>query len=471
MGMMELDKVQLAGAQVTVLGLARSGLAACHLLQEAGARVTVADRKDEGELAAVLGNVDRTHVEVTVGAQYERALDHADLVVISPGVPYRLEALERVRRRGVKVISELELASRFLSAPILAVTGTNGKSTTVTLIGKMLAEQGKRAFVGGNLGTALSEAAWTALQAKKQGKPDPFDYLAVEVSSFQLETIDQFHPWVAAILNVTVDHQDRYDSIEEYLAAKQRIFENQTTEDFALFNMDDSRVAALRSRVRAKRLGFTRTQKIWADLDGGTYLDGDRIVTTVTGLRQEICRRGDLKILGHHNVENVMAAATYAALWGCPTDVIRRVVSTFPGLEHALELVRERRGVRFVNDSKGTNVDATLKALEGIDHPIWLIAGGRDKGGDFSRLTEAVRRRVKHVILIGEAAPLLKQAWAGATAMSEAGSLREAIDLAAREAATGDVVLMSPACASFDMFRDYQDRGRQFKAAVQSLPE
>jgi UDP-N-acetylmuramoylalanine--D-glutamate ligase len=468
--MMEADRVELAGARVTVLGLARSGVAACHLLQEAGARVTVADRKEAAELAPVLKTIDRDRVCIDVGAQYETSLEEADLVVISPGVPYRLEALERVRRRGVKVISELELASRFLSAPILAVTGTNGKSTTVTLIGKMLAEQGKRAFVGGNLGTALSEAARTTLQSTKQGKPEPFDYLVVEVSSFQLETIDQFHPWIAAILNVTVDHQDRYESIDEYLTAKHRIFENQTAADFALFNLDDARVAPLRNRVRAKRLGFTRTQKIGSDLAGGTYLDGDAIVTTVTGSRREICRRSDIRMLGHHNVENVMAAATYAALWGCPNEVIHRVVSTFPGLEHALELVRERRSVRFVNDSKGTNVDATLKALEGIDHPIWLIAGGRDKGGDFSRLTDAVRQRVKHVILIGEAAPLLKKAWAGATTMSEAGSLREAVEFAAREASAGDVVLMSPACASFDMFRDYQDRGRQFKAAVHALP-
>jgi UDP-N-acetylmuramoylalanine--D-glutamate ligase len=471
MPMVETEQVDLSGARVTVLGLARSGVAACRLLREAGARVTVADRKDEGELTGILGAVDRNHVHIALGTHYEGSLDQADLVVISPGVPYRMAALERVRSRGIKVISELELASRFLSAPVLAVTGTNGKSTTITLIGKMLAEHGKRAFVGGNLGTALSEAASTALQAKKEGKPDPYDYLAVEVSSFQLETIDRFHPWAAAILNVTVDHQDRYDSIEEYLAAKRRIFENQTVDDFAIFNLDDPRVAALRTTVRSKRLGFTRTQKIRSDFDGGTYLEGDQIITTVNGRRYEICRRGDLKILGHHNVENVMAASTYAALWGCPPEIIRRVVTTFPGLEHALELVRERRGVRFVNDSKGTNVDATLKALEGIDHPIWLIAGGRDKGGDFSRLTEAVRQRVKHAILIGEAAPLLKAAWSGATTTSEAGSLREAVEWAAREAAAGDVVLMSPACASFDMFRDYQDRGRQFKSAVQSLPE
>ncbi|HEU0068764.1 MAG TPA: UDP-N-acetylmuramoyl-L-alanine--D-glutamate ligase, partial [Nitrospiraceae bacterium] len=380
--------VELAGARVTVMGLARSGVAASRLLQAAGARVTVADRKESAELTSALGAIDRDHVGVTVGPQYESSLDVADLVVISPGVPYRLASLEAVRRRGVKVISELELASQFFRSPLLAITGTNGKSTTVTLIGKFLAESGKRAFVGGNLGTALSEAAVKDLRATQTGKPSPFDYLVVEVSSFQLETIDRFRPWVAALLNVTVDHQDRYESLDEYVAAKQRIFENQVASDFALFNLDDDRVAALRHRVRATRLGFTTASAIGVDMYGGTYLEGDRIVTTVTGVRQEICRRSEIRIIGHHNVQNVMAASTYAVLCGCPLDAIRRVLTTFPGLEHALEIVRERRGVRFVNDSKGTNVDATLKALESIDQPIWLIAGGRDKGGDFSRLAQ-----------------------------------------------------------------------------------
>jgi len=203
---------------------------------------------------------------------------------------------------------------------------------------------------------------------------------------------------------------------------------------------------------------------------GGTCLDGDRIVTTVTGVRQEICHRSDVRIIGNHNVENVMAAATYAVLCGCSFDAIRRVLTTFPGLEHALEIVRERRGVRFVNDSKGTNVDATIKALESIDQPIWLIAGGRDKGGDFSRLAQLVSRRVTRVILIGEAAPLLRQAWGGVAAITEAATLQDAVDLAAQGASPGDVVLLSPACASFDMFSDYQDRGRQFKALVHALP-
>ena len=430
----------------------------------------MADRKESAELASVLDAIDRDHVRVTVGARYESSLDEADLVVISPGVPYRLAPLEAVRRRGVKVISELELASRFLRSPLLAVTGTNGKSTTVTLIGKFLAESGKQAFVGGNLGTALSEAAVEDLRASKAGKPSPYDYLVVEVSSFQLETIDRFHPWIAALLNVTVDHQDRYESLDEYLAAKQRILENQTTSDFALFNLDDDRVAALRQRVRAKRLGFTGRSTISADMYAGTYLEGDVIVTTVTGVRQEVCHRSEIRIIGNHNVENVMAAATYAVLCGCPIDAIRHVLATFPGLEHALEIVRERRGVRFVNDSKGTNVDATLKALESIDQPIWLIAGGRDKGGDFSRLAQAVGRRVTRVILIGESAPILRQAWEAVATMTEAGTLREAVDLAAQGASPGDVVLLSPACASFDMFADYQDRGRQFKALVHALP-
>ncbi len=462
--------MQLSGARVTVVGLARSGVAAARLLQEAGADVTLADRKDRHELAAVLEHVDQSHIGLTLGAGYESALAAADLVVISPGVPYRAQALERVRRRGVKVISELELASWFVSAPTLALTGTNGKSTTVTLIGNMLQESGKRVFVGGNLGTAFSEAAAQCLRASKAGGPSPYEWLVVEVSSFQLETVDQFHPWIAAILNITVDHQDRYESIDEYVAAKNRIFENQTSSDYALFNLDDTRVARLRHEAKGHVLGFTRAQRVPSDVAGGTYTDGDRIVTSVTGHRQEVCHRSEIRIIGPHNLENVMAAVTYALMSGCPLEVVRRVLRDFPGLEHALEIVRDRRGVRFVNDSKGTNVDATLKALESIDRPIWLIAGGRDKGGDFSRLATAIRERVKRLILIGEAAPLIARAVPGYEAIDQAGSLGEAVERAGAGAAPGDVVLLSPACASFDMFLDYQDRGRQFKALVKGLP-
>ncbi len=468
--MVGLDTKQLNGKRVAVVGLARSGVAAAHLLQAAGAVVTVADRKDRAELLGVLNTLEKSEIEVVLGSSYETALTTAELVVISPGVPYRMEALERVRRRGVKVISELDLASRFMPVPILALTGTNGKSTTVTMIGEILQASGKRIFVGGNLGTAFSEAAIRSLQAMQEGRACPYDAAVVEVSSFQLETVEQFHPWIAGILNVTVDHQDRYESIAEYIAAKHRIFENQTSSDVALFNIDDPRVGALRHAVKARTFGFTRYPPLPPDLAGGTYLEHGRIMTAIDGQAQEICPRHELMIMGDHNVENAMAAATYALLSGCPLDAVRRVFREFPGLEHALEVVRDRQGVRFINDSKGTNVDATLKALYSIDQPIWLIAGGRDKGGDFSRLAPAIKQRVKRLLLIGEAAPLIADAMQGYQAIDRPKSLQEAVELAASSASAGDVVLLSPACASFDMFADYQDRGRQFKGAVQSLP-
>jgi UDP-N-acetylmuramoylalanine--D-glutamate ligase len=461
--------VNVKDLHVTVVGLARSGVAAARLLNQLGARVTVADQKNPRELTAVLQQLEQTDVAVRVGEQYESALEGADLVVISPGVPTRLDALNRVRARGVRVLGELELASRFLTAPIVAVTGTNGKSTTVTLIGKFLQESGKRAFVGGNLGTAASEAALACFQAKA-GSAAPYDYVVLEVSSFQLETIEQFHPWIAAMLNVTLDHMDRYASVDDYVAAKAGIFKNQTVGDYSLFNLDDSRVAALVHRTKATVLGFSRSGLVVPGVTGATVLEGDRIVTTVRGQREEICRRNDMRLIGLHNVENVMAAVTYGLLCGCSIDAIRTVLHAFPGLEHALEVVRERRGVRFVNDSKGTNVDAVMKALEGIEQPLWLIAGGRDKGGDFSRLEKLIRERVKGLILIGEAAGRIQAAMGDFDRCRLVATLRDAVELSAQEAQPGEVVLLSPACASFDMFADYQDRGRQFKALVQALP-
>ncbi|MCP9438513.1 MAG: UDP-N-acetylmuramoyl-L-alanine--D-glutamate ligase [Nitrospira sp.] len=466
------ERLDVRGVKVTVVGLARSGVAAARLLAEAGAVVTVADRKDRTELRQSLEQLDQSAVTVVAGPDYESAIDAADLVVISPGVPYRAKALERARRRGVKVLSELELASRFLSAPMLAVTGTNGKSTTVTLIGKMLQASGKRVFVGGNLGVPLSEAASQVFRADQAAaRSDSFDALVVEVSSFQLETVERFHPRIASILNVTVDHQDRYESLDEYIAAKARIFENQTSGDYALFNLDDPLVAPLRRQVKARLLGFTKCAALPPDVEGGAYLNGECVMAVIDGRGQEVCHRGEIKIIGPHNVENAMAASVFALLCGCPVEAVRRVLREFPGLEHALEVVRDRRGVRFINDSKGTNVDATLKALESIDRPIWLIAGGRDKGGDFSRLAPVVRQRVRRLVLIGEAAPLIADAVRGYESIDRASTLREAVDIAAAGAAAGDVVLLSPACASFDMFADYQDRGRQFKALVHALPE
>ncbi len=463
-------RAAVAGRQVAVVGMARSGLAAAKLLARLGAHVTLADRKEEKELADILAKVDTRGVRLALGRQYETAFPHADLVVISPGVPSGADVLEAVRRRGAPVIGELELATQLFRVPVLAVTGTNGKSTTVTLLGKFLHESGRRAFVGGNLGTALSEAALSVVDAERAGVPSPYEYVVAEVSSFQLETIERFRPWISALLNITTDHMDRYAAVEDYVAAKARIFENQTADDYSLVNLMDSRVSLMSRAGLARKLAFARADCLPSEFSGGAHLAGEDIVVSLNGQTHRICGRAEMRLMGAHNVENVMAASTMGLLSGCSIAAMRRVLQSFPGLEHALEFVRERNGVRFVNDSKGTNVDATLKALESLEQPLWLIAGGKDKGGDFSKLKPAIVRWAKGVIVIGEAARLLEAALAPDVRVQHAASLREAVQLAASQAVSGDLVLMSPACASFDMFLDYQDRGKQFKALVNALP-
>jgi UDP-N-acetylmuramoylalanine--D-glutamate ligase len=475
---MAIESVEgLANRRVTVLGMARSGESAARLLQAAGAKVTIADAKDEAQLADVLARLDRTGLTVRTGAGYGSSLQETDLVVISPGVPARLPMLEAARGRGVPVIGELELASWFLKAPVVAITGTNGKSTTVTLIGEMLKRSGKRAFVGGNLGTPLSDAALatckaggSAALAASGGHAGPYDYVVAEVSSFQLETIRRFRPWFAAVLNVTTDHMDRYEAPADYVAAKARIFENQLGSDIALLNLDDARVAAMRPSVRARVMGFSRSALTGRGVEEGVAWDGRQVTATLDGRTDAVCRREEIRLPGAHNLANAMAATAAGLACRCPMAAVREALRDFPGIEHALEAVRERRGVKFVNDSKGTNVDAVLKALESFEEPVVLIAGGRDKGGDFERLKETVRRRVTHLILIGEAAPRLHEVLRDCRSISRAPSLRAAVEEAAAVAAAGSVVLLSPACASFDMFADYQDRGRQFKQLVNELP-
>ncbi len=460
----------LAKRRVTVIGMARSGESAARLLLAAGARVTIADAKDEAQLADVLARLDRTTLTVRTGADYGSSLQEAELVVISPGVPARLPLLQAARERGVPVIGELELASWFLTAPVMAITGTNGKSTTVTLIGDMLERSGKRAFVGGNIGTPLSDAALVTFKAGRTGTAAPYEYIVAEVSSFQLETIRRFHPWFAAVLNISTDHMDRYEAPGDYVAAKARIFENQSESDMALLNLDDSQVAAMRPSVRARALGFSTKGRLGPGMEEGVVWDGRQVTATFGGRTDAVCRREDIRLPGSHNLANAMAAVAAGVAARCPVDAMRESLRTFPGIEHALEAVRERRGVKFVNDSKGTNVDAVLKALESFEEPIVLIAGGRDKGADFERLKDAVRRRVSHLILIGEAATRLQQVLHECRQISRAPSLRAAVEEAAAVAGAGSVVLLSPACASFDMFADYQDRGRQFKALVHALP-
>src|SRR5437867_7839692 len=455
----ERTSVEVAGKRVAVIGLGRSGIAAVRLLGELGARVAVADQKPLAELAATLEGLRAGDLEVHSGGAYEPALRGADLVVVSTGVPLTLEPLRRARAAGIRVIGELELAARCLTGKLIAVTGTNGKSTTVTWIGEVLQRAGYEPFVGGNLGTPLAEAAYAALHGKR------WDFVVVEVSSFQLETIETFHPWIGAILNITPDHLDRYPSMEDYAAAKARLFENQTALDFAVLNADDPGVARFAPQSRGTRAQFRRKGPV----PFGVFLDGDAIVSNLSGRRQEVCRVGDLRLRGVHNLENVMAATAIAELAGCSLDNIAAALRLFQGLEHVMEVVRVLRGVTYINDSKGTNVDATIKALESLQGPVILIAGGREKGGDYAGLAEVVRRKAKQVILLGEARARLREILAGVCPVTEVGSLVEAVRTAAALAAPGDTVLLSPACASFDMFADYRDRGRQFKEYVHEL--
>ncbi len=459
MTMSEHPSLEVAGKRVAVIGLGRSGLAAVRLLRELGARVAVADQRPESELTETIDSLGEGDVEVHGGGAYDSALNGADLVVVSPGVPVALEPLQRARASGSRVIGELELASRCLTGRVIAVTGTNGKSTTVTWIKELLRNSGFNPFVGGNLGTPLAEAAIASLRGRQ------WDFVVAEVSSFQLETIETFHPWIGAILNLTPDHLDRYSSMAAYAAAKARLFENQTGEDYAVLNADDPWLAQSAVCSSGTRVLFSRRGPI----EGGIFLDGDALCSTLQGWREEICRASDLHVRGAHNVENAMAASAVAALVGCPVGVIGRGLRAFRGLEHVMEVIRVVRGVTYINDSKGTNVDATIKALESQQTPVVLIAGGREKGSEYPGLAAAVRGRTKRVILLGEARSRLRRLLEGVCPITEVGSLAEAVREAAATAVPGDTVLFSPACASFDMFTDYKDRGRQFKELVHEL--
>lgn len=457
----------VAGKRVVVLGMGRSGIAAARLLLAKGASVTVADdrRLDAQQFVHTwFADVNVDRLAINTGSPGCQMLDDVHLLVVSPGIPEHHKVIAAAQTQGIPVVGEVELASWFLTAPIIAVTGTNGKSTTVRLIGEMLKADGRRVFVGGNLGTPLSEAALAPVHSQN-GSAYPFEMVVAEVSSFQLETIATFHPVVAVLLNITPDHLDRHPSFEAYQAAKRKIFTNQMPSDAAIVNMDDPCVSAMTASIRAQRLGFSVTHT----LARGVFVDRGTIVARLKDNTFPIMNVDDIPLRGRHNYSNVLAAVA-AALWcQCSVEAIRRAVQGFTAAEHALEPVRVVRGVHYVNDSKGTNVDATLRALESFEEPLVVILGGKEKGGDFRLLREAVRQRVKGLVVLGEAAAQIVEALGSVAPIKQAASLSEAVELAAGLAERGDVVLFSPGCASFDMFRNYEDRGRQFKHIVQAL--
>jgi UDP-N-acetylmuramoylalanine--D-glutamate ligase len=390
------------------------------------------------------------------GGHSEKAFLEADLLVISPGVDGRHPLLGRARSAGIPVWSEVELAYRLTPARFLAVTGTNGKSTTVSLLGAMLRAAGIPSVVAGNIGTALCEVV---------PELSPAHWVVAELSSFQLETIATFRPRVGILLNLAPDHLDRYTDLREYYAAKARIFMCQAAEDIAVLNADDPAALTHAQGIRSRVLMFSRSRTV----GDGAFLRDDRLVVRRQGRTEPVCDRRSIRIQGAHNLENSLAAAAGASAVGAPAAAIAAALGEFAGLPHRMEVVGETDGVRFVNDSKGTNVGAVLKSLEGFGRGLILIAGGKDKGGDFVPLRPLLPGRVKTLILIGQARPKMRMQLEGACPTEEASSLPEAVERAAEIASPGDTVLLSPACASFDMFRDFEERGDVFRQAVKDV--
>ncbi len=442
-----------AGKHVVVTGAGRSGLMAARLLAGEGARVTLRDDRPLPEVEASLREPIPAGIAFLRGMPAEGDARGSALLVVSPGVPRERLPLSALAAAGVPVWGELELGFRRFGGKVAAITGTNGKSTVTTLVGAMASQAFRRVFVGGNLGTPFVAAAGT-----------PFDWGVVEASSFQLESIDLFRPGVAALLNLTEDHRDRYAAKEAYFDAKMAIFRNQEPSDTAVVNADDPEVAARLGSIRARVLPFSLTRV----LEEGAFLSGGEMVfRTASG--EERYPRETLKIRGLQNVANALAAIAVARSMEIPPPVVLSGLARFPGLPHRVEFVRAVAGVSYYNDSKGTNVGAVLAALEGFPEPVVLIAGGKDKGVDFRPLRVPLGRKGRAVVLLGEAAGRMAKELAGAAPIAVVGTLPEAVRAAADSARKGDAVVFSPACSSFDMFRNFEERGEAFRKAVEDL--
>jgi UDP-N-acetylmuramoylalanine--D-glutamate ligase len=444
--------MDLKGKKVMVLGLARTGSAAARFLVRQGADVLVSDCRKEAELQRETAALAGLPVRYFLGGEDPAWLDGVDLVIPSPGVPQVNPLLREASRRGVEILSEIELASRFIRAPLIAITGTNGKSTTTALAGEMLKAGGFNIFIGGNIGAPLIGFAGGS-----------WDWGVVEVSSFQLEWVEKFRPRIAALLNLTEDHLDRYPDFQAYCAAKERIFAAQDEKDMAILNRDDPLVWKIRERIRSRVVSFG-----WTPVDEGVYATREEIVWRSAGKEERFSLSG-AKIQGVHNAENLMAAIAAAKAAGVTAAAIQKVIDGFAGLEHRLEFVREKNGVRYFNDSKGTNVGAVVKSLSGFSAPVLLLAGGVDKGGHYAPLEDEIKRTVKKLILFGAAKEKIRASLGHLTDTVVVENLEAAVRDAYQSGRPGDVVLLSPACSSFDMFRDYTERGKRFKALVQEL--
>ena len=447
--------MDLNGKRALVVGLGKSGVASALFMKSHGARVTVSDTKSGDELRNEIPVLLDHGITVETGGHGDRTFRGQDLIVVSPGVPVDAPPLVQARSLGETVIGEIELAAQFLPGPIVAITGSNGKTTTTTLTGEILTASDIPTLVGGNIGTP-------AISLAERAKPDTV--VVLEISSFQLETIQTFRPKIAVVLNVTPDHLDRHRTFEIYTDAKARIFENQQGSDFAVLNADDPTCVAMGARTRAQVFWFSRQKEVQ---QGAWVRDGNIVFRDSKGQR-EILQVSEIPLKGAHNLENVLAAVCTGMLMGCAPEKIRKAVRDFKAVEHRLEFVATIDGVDYYNDSKATNVDATIKALESFPANIHLILGGKDKGSDYTVLNDLIRQRVKRIYTIGAAAAKIESQVKGAEVVHTE-TLENAIRKAHVAAQSGDIVLLAPACASFDQFKSYEHRGKLFKDIVRGL--
>ena len=452
--------MKLEGKRILVVGMARSGIAVAELLLKHGAVPVLNDRKKEDAFGHDLDSLRGTAAEFRLGEDPLAVLGECDGLIISPGVPITAPVVMAAQEKGIPMVGELEAAYQNLAGDVLAISGTNGKTTTTTLLGKIFENAGRKTHVAGNIGYPLSSVAQ---EAAKQ------DVTVIEVSSFQLESIETFHPHVAALLNITEDHLNRHGTMEEYIRLKQRMFENQTAEDCAVLNMDDPTLVKMAPAIKAQIAFFSRTQKV----ENGAFVEDGKIVWQWNGARSVICDTDQILIPGPHNLENALAATAMACFAGVPATVIRHTLMNFTGVEHRIEKVRVVDGVTYINDSKGTNVDSTIKAVQSMKAPTVIILGGYDKHTDFMPLCREMVASpwMRHVVVMGETARQIREQLeeAGYSSITKAYSMEDAVEKSRALAVSGGNVLLSPACASFDMFRDYEQRGDVFKQIVNEL--
>ena len=444
--------------KVLVSGIAKSGISAAGLLKKLGADVTVQDAKTEDKLGDVTDELRSQGFNLYLGANPDAIIEDMDILVMSPGVPTDLPFVNKAREKNIPVIGEIELAYMFCKSPVIGITGTNGKTTTTTLAGDICMAYFENTFVVGNIGNPFADITF---ETKDDG------VVVAELSSFQLETINEFKPKVSAVLNITPDHLNRHHTLENYIAAKERVFENQDESDFCILNYNDEITRKMADKTKADVIFFSLGGKITE----GIYSDEKSIYINALGYNEKVVDIDELKILGGHNVENAMAAIGCCAAIGVPLDIIRKVLKEFTAVEHRIEYVRTINDIEFYNDSKGTNPDASIKAVEAMKRPICIIAGGYDKGSDFTEWIDTFKGRVKFVAVIGAVKDKITATLdkAGLTNYKTADTFEEAIDLCYKNAVPGDCVLLSPACASWDMFKSYEQRGEIFKEYVKKL--